>query len=316
MCGIAGIVGRLSLSNREGLKRMYDALEHRGPDAGGIWEAPADSSGRSVLVGHRRLAVLDLWRAGGQPMVDPQSGNAIVYNGEMYNYVELRDQLLSQGQSVHSTGDTAVILRMLSEQGREAIPRFRGMFAFAFWDVKMRQLLLARDPLGIKPLYVARNPYPDGEWSLLLPPQIRSIRASNLLREKRLDPRAVASVVWNGFVAGPGTAIRGVESVWPSQVRVFDAHAKATLAGYRWSLPQRQTAQTIDERELAHALEESVRSHLVSDVPVAVFLSAGVDSSAVANLAQKVSSAPIHTFTLAFEEQEFNEGETARTIAG
>jgi asparagine synthase (glutamine-hydrolysing) len=316
MCGIAGIIGRLSASNREGLKRMYDALEHRGPDAGGFWEAPADSSGRSVLLAHRRLSILDLSPAGAQPMVDPQSGNAIVYNGEIYNYLELRDQLLSQGQAVHSTGDTAVILRMLSEQGREAIPRFRGMFAFAFWDVKARQLLLARDPLGIKPLYVARNPDSDGEWSLIFASEIRAILASNLLRERRLDPRAVASVVWNGFVAGPGTALQGVESVWPSQVRVFDTYGKEKLAEYYWSVPQRHTAQSIDEHELAHALEESVRSHLVSDVPVAVFLSAGVDSSAVANLAQKASAAPIHTFTLAFEEQEFNEGQYARRIAG
>src|SRR5260370_22959806 len=108
---------------------MYDALEHRGPDAGGLWEAPADSSGRSVLLAHRRLSILDLSPAGAQPIVDPPSGNAIVYNGEMYKYVELRDQLLSQGQSVHSTGDTAVFLRMLREQGPQAIPRFPGMFA-------------------------------------------------------------------------------------------------------------------------------------------------------------------------------------------
>src|SRR5258708_8834678 len=162
-------------------------------------------------------------------MVEPQSGNAIVYNGEMYNYVELRDQLLSRGQSVHSTGDTAVILRMLSEQGREAIPRFRGMFAFAFWDVKTRQLLLARDPLGIKPLYVARNPDPDGEWSLIFSSEVSAILASNLLREKRLPPRSVASVVCNAFVAGPRTAIRGVPSAWPSHRPVLPAHCKTNL---------------------------------------------------------------------------------------
>src|SRR6266404_3869563 len=141
MCGIAGIIGRLDEPNRAALQRMNDAMVHRGPDASGTWISAPDARGWGALLAHRRLSILDLSPAGAQPMVDPQSGNAIIYNGEMYNYVELRDQLRSQGQSVHSTGDTAVILRMLSEQGREAIPRFRGMFAFAFWDVKTRQLL-------------------------------------------------------------------------------------------------------------------------------------------------------------------------------
>lgn len=315
MCGIAGIIGRLSTSNREALQRMHDAVVHRGPDAGGFWEAPPDSNGRSVMLAHRRLSILDLSPSGAQPMVDSQNGNAIVYNGEMYNYVELRDELLSAGQVVHSTGDTAVILRMLGDRGNEAISRFRGMFAFAFWDAKARELMLARDPLGIKPLYLARNPDADGEWSVIFASELRAILASNLLRERRLDPRAVASVIWNGFVAGPGTAVRGIESVWPSQVCVFDAHGKEKTTKYYWNVPQRQSSQMLDEQELAQVLEKSVRSHLVSDVPVAVFLSAGVDSSAVANLAQKASSDPIHTFTLAFEEAEYNEGQYARRIA-
>jgi asparagine synthase (glutamine-hydrolysing) len=174
---------------------------------------------------------------------------------------------------------------------------------------------LARDPLGIKPLYIARNPDPDSEWSLIFASELRAILASGLIHDRRLDPRAVASVLWNGFVAGPGTAVRGIESVWPSQVRVFDTRGKEKSGKYYWSVPPRQAAQTMEEQEFARELEKSVRLHLVSDVPVAVFLSAGVDSSAVANLAQKASSDPIHTFTLAFEEHEYNEGQHARRIA-
>jgi len=315
MCGIAGIIGRVGGPNEAALRRMSDALVHRGPDGEGFWVAAPDQRGWGAMLAFRRLAILDLSPSGEQPMADPATGQVIVYNGEIYNYVELRDRLAAAGQSFQSTGDSAVMLRALSMHGRHAVGWLRGMFAFALWDPHERKLLMARDPLGIKPLYLARNPDRDGDWALIFASEVRAILACGLLGKARLNPVAAASVVWNGFMVTPETAIAGIEPVWPGQLRVFDAAGKEELQDYFWSAPQGRDAGVMDEPQLARTLEEAVRLHLASDVPLGVFLSGGVDSSAVANLAQKSSRAPVHTFTLAFEEDEYNEGPIARRIA-
>ncbi len=315
MCGIAGIIGRVAEPNRCALKRMSDALAHRGPDGDGYWEASPDAGGWGVMLAHRRLSILDLSAAGAQPMVDPVTGDVVVLNGEIYNYGALRDRLAATGHSFQSTGDTAVMLRSLGVHGCQAVREFRGMFAFGYWDSHERNLLVARDPLGIKPLYLARNPDLGGEWSLIFASEVRAILSAGLLGKPSLNPRAAASVAWNGFVVTPETAVAGIESIWPGQIRVFDGSGKQEWTEYYWSASQDRNLAVINERELAGALEDCVRGHLVSDVPVGVFLSAGVDSASVANLAQKNSPTPINTFTLAFEEQEYNEGTIARRIA-
>jgi asparagine synthase (glutamine-hydrolysing) len=314
MCGIAGIIGCVNEPNRAALRRMNNAMVHRGPDGDGFWEAPRDSRGWGAMLAHRRLSILDLSPAGAQPMVDPVTGHVVVVNGEIYNYVELRDRLAAEGEEFQSTGDTAVMLRALSIHGRKAVGWLRGMFAFALWDPDERKLMVARDPLGIKPLYLARNPEPRGEWSLVFASEVRAILASGLLGKPKLNPLMAASMAWNGFSVTPETAITGIESIWPGQMRVFDGAGKEELAEYYWSLPQ-STGGVVEEPRLASVLEECVQLHLASDVPLGVFLSGGVDSSAVANLAQKASRAPVHTFTLAFEEREYNEGIAARRIA-
>src|SRR5216684_4193208 len=314
MCGIAGIIGRIGDRNRAALQRMSAAMVHRGPDGQGTWESPPDSRGVGALLAHRRLAILDLSPAGAQPMVDPVSGHVIVFNGEIYNFRELRDRLVASGQTFQSTGDTAVMLRALGTQGPDAIASLRGMFALASWDPQRRQLLLARDPLGIKPLYVARCPDPSGEWSLAFASEVRALLASGLLPNPRLRPEAAASMVWNGFIVGPQTAVEGVESLWPGQLRVYGGSGKEEMARDFWTVPPPAT-DSIDEHRLSAVLEECLRVHLISDVPLGIFLSGGVDSSAVANLAQKANRGPIHTFTLAFEEPEYNEGPIERRIA-
>src|SRR5215213_2212156 len=157
MCGIAGIIGRLDPANRAALERMNDAMRHRGPDANGIWTSAADDRGWGALLAHRRLAILDLSPAGAQPMVDPVTGHVITFNGEIYNFGDVRRRLVAEGQAFKSTGDTAVMLRALGLHGPDAVSWLRGMFAFACWDPKRRRLLLARDHLGIKPLYLARS---------------------------------------------------------------------------------------------------------------------------------------------------------------
>jgi asparagine synthase (glutamine-hydrolysing) len=316
MCGVAGIVGRISDSNRAALARMNRAMKHRGPDGSGVWESPADARGMGVMLGHTRLSILDLSNAASQPMVDPVTGHVLVYNGEIYNYVSLRDRLTAAGQSFRSTGDTAVVLRALALHGADAVPWLRGMFAFASWDPGTRKLLLARDPLGMKPLYLARRGDRDGdEWSLAFASELRALLASGLLGKPGLDPSAVASIVWNGFVVGPTTVVSGVEALDPGQLMVFDGSGREQASTHYWSMQRRADVSEVDELALARELEECVHLHLASDVPLGVFLSGGIDSSAVANLAQKAARSPIHTFTLSFEEREFDEGPHAKRIA-
>src|ERR1700722_10074753 len=315
MCGIAGIIGRLDNLNLAALKRMNDAMVHRGPDAGGTWISAPDSRGWGALLAHRRLSILDLSPAGAQPMIDPVTGHVVVFNGEIYNFVDLRRRLVAEGQEFQSTGDTAVMLRALGLHGSHAVSWLRGMFAFACWDPKQRRLLLARDPLGIKPLYLARSSDPDAGWSVAFASELRALLASGLLGTPRLDPQALASGVWNGFVVGPSTAVRGIALLPPGALLELDGAGKEIRQEDFWRIPDRAPDPTMDEDGLAAVLEEGLRLHLVSDVPLAVFLSGGVDSSVMANLAQRAARSPIHTFTLAFEEQELNEGPIARRIA-
>ena len=315
MCGIAGIIGRLDDRNRAALKRMSDAMLHRGPDASGTWISSPDQRGWGALLAHRRLAILDLSPAGIQPMIDPVTGHVITYNGEIYNFADLRRRLMAEGQELQSTGDTAVMLRALGLYGPGAVSLLRGMFAFACWNPEKRRLLLARDPLGIKPLYYARAVDPDAGWSIAFASELRALLASGLLGTPRLDPQAVASTIWNGFVVGPDTAVEGVELLEPGRLLELDGTGAEIEAHDFWQIPGRSPDATMGEDELAEILEEGLRLHLASDVPLAVLLSGGVDSSVVANLAQRAARSPIHTFTLAFEEQELNEGPIARQVA-
>jgi asparagine synthase (glutamine-hydrolysing) len=315
MCGIAGIIGRLDGPNQTALRRMSDAMIHRGPDAGGSWASAPDARGWGAQLAHRRLAILDLSPAGHQPMVDPVTGHVVAFNGEIYNFADLRRRLVAEGQQFASTGDTAVLLRALGLHGPAAVRWLRGMFAFACWDPGRRRLLLARDPLGIKPLYLARSADPAAGWSVAFASELRALLASGLLGTPRLSPEAAAGAVWNGFVVGPGSAVQGVELLWPGRLVELDGAGREVREEDFWRLPGRAPDPTMDEEGLAAILEEGLGLHLASDVPLAVFLSGGVDSSAMANLAQRAARSPIHTFTLAFEEQELNEGPIARRIA-
>src|SRR5215831_5475205 len=315
MCGIAGIIGRLDDPNRAALERMSDAMVHRGPDGRGRWVSAPDARGWGALLAHRRLSILDLSPTGAQPMVDPVTGHVVVLNGEIYNFGDLRRRLVAEGQEFQSSGDTAVMLRALGLHGPGAVSWLRGMFAFACWDPTRRRLLLARDPLGIKPLYLARSSDPNAGWSVAFASELRALLASGLLGTPHLDPHAVASGVWNGFVVAPSTAVKGVNLLWPGRLLELDGAGKEFRQEDFWRIPERAPDGTMDEDSLAAILEEGLKLHLASDVPLAVFLSGGVDSSVIANLAQRAAQSPIHTFTLAFEEQELNEGPIARRIA-
>lgn len=316
MCGIAGIIGRVNDGNRAALERMGLAMSHRGPNGTGTWISEPDAHGNGCLFLHRRLSILDLTTSASQPMVDPVTGQVIVFNGEIYNFVELRTELQKTGQQFQSTGDTAVMLRMLALAGESAVDRLRGMFAFGLWNPQSRQITLARDPHGIKPLYFAfsRDFGNPGEWSVVFASEIRAILASGLIPSPRIDPTAVASIVWNGFVTGPNTIVKHVQTLWPGEIMTLTADGSVQNRRTYWRIPFGQTAEA-STATLGQSLSESVHAHLCSDVPLGVFLSSGVDSSAVANHAQRTSQTAINTFTLAFEEQEYNEGIWSRKIA-
>lgn len=315
MCGIAGIVGQINDKNRSALKRMNDAMQHRGPDGEGYWDSVADDGGWGLMLAHRRLAILDLTSAAAQPMVDPVAGHVLAMNGEIYNYTELKRCLSAKGHNFWSTGDTAVMLRTLGEEGCAGVNSLRGMFAFAFWNVTERTLLIARDPLGIKPLYIACNSEATGTWKLAFASEVRALLASRLLGTPRLNPRAVASVVWNGFVVAPETIVDQVEAILPGELRTYDSRGHELARKQYWTMRASSQLHPVDEAELSEALKECVRLHLASDVPLGVFLSGGIDSSAVANLAHKASGRSINTFTLTFEEETYNEAVIARKVA-
>jgi len=315
VCGIAGIIGLIGPANQAALTRMSEALAHRGPNGSGFWSAPPDQNGWGAMLAHRRLAILDLSSAGEQPMHDPETGDVIAFNGEIYNYLELRGQLGGRGQHLRSSGDTAVMLRVLGVSGSTAVAEFRGMFAFAHWNYRSRQLMLSRDQLGIKPLYFVRNPDPRGTWAVAFASEVRALLASGLVTGARINADMVASFVWNGFTTAPETAVVGVETLLPGESRVLTSSGSEVQRWRDSPLSGVQDEPQVTEEELAESLAECVRLHLASDVPLGVFLSGGIDSSVIANLVQKASSQPVHTFTLAFEETQWNEGLYARKIA-
>jgi len=201
MCGIAGAIGQIDSEILEAVRRMSAAQFHRGPDSSGFWRSDPTDNGVGVVLAHRRLAIIDLSEDGHQPMADPATGNVIVFNGEIYDFQELRRELQEDGASFRSRSDTEVILKAYTRWGVDGVRRLRGMFAFALWDAARGTLLFARDRLGIKPLYLSSVTRAGGERTLLFASEVRALLASNLL-EREIDPVGLASYLWNGFVIG------------------------------------------------------------------------------------------------------------------
>lgn len=301
MCGINAIYAFGSEAppvDRDELVATRECMRLRGPDAGDLW---ISADGR-VGLGHRRLAIIDLSPGGAQPMRRDEM--AIVFNGEIYNYRELRDELESRGVRFTSQSDTEVILRMFEREGPAMLPRLRGMFALALWDGRTRRMLLARDPYGIKPLYYATE-----GGTLRVASQVKALIASGRV-DKRFDSAAAAGFFLRGTVPEPFTMYRAIRalpagsSMWVDgdgthePVRYFSI--AATL---RDAVEQHRTYTEDERRELVHdAVLESVRYHMVADVPVGAFLSAGIDSSAVVALARESGATDLQTLTLRFDE--------------
>jgi asparagine synthase (glutamine-hydrolysing) len=314
MCGIAGVFSMRESKHDVG--RMTDAIRHRGPDDTGVSDLHGTERGRFGAFGHRRLAIVDLSSAGHQPMFSSGGRLCITYNGEIYNYAELRRELEKEGIRFRSGSDTEVILAGWLARGPDFVRLLRGMFAFAMWDAEKERGYLVRDTFGIKPLYIAER---DGD--VLFASEVRALLATGRI-PRVLSPDAVNSYLSTGSVAEPLTIIEGIRAIPAGSVvelehssarfKVMDAVSFAPLManGEAADLPRRSHIHRI-----RNALRESVRYHLVSDVPVGVFLSGGIDSSAVAGLASEVAEAPIESFTVTFDEADFSEAEPARNAA-
>lgn len=307
MCGFAGIV-KLDLQSvveESRLVRMGDVLRHRGPDDDGVViDGP-------VGLAHRRLAIVDV-TGGRQPMPNEQANIWIVLNGEIYNHVRLRTGLEARGHRYRTRSDTETILHLYEEEGQRCVERLQGMFAFAIWDQSSKQLLLARDRLGIKPLYYA---FTDRE--LLFASEIKAILAAGVLRPV-LNEAVLPEFLATGFVAGEETFFRGVRKLLPGRTLVWSPAGGMRERRY-WRLPAviDETPATLVRRagEVRTRLEAAVRSHLMSDVPFGVFLSGGLDSSGVAALMASMVAEPIRTFAVGFSEPGANELEYARLVA-
>lgn len=300
---------------QECVLRISDALRHRGPDGSGSWSAPSGE----VVFAHRRLAIIDLSEGGAQPMRDDASGCVITFNGEIYNFQDLRHELEALGEEFRSSSDTEVVLKAYKHWGLAMVPRLRGIFALAIWDPRTRSVHLVRDQMGIKPLYwtKVRNGAL-GKETVLFASEVRGLLASGVV-ERRLDPAGVASYLSQGFVVGPNTIVEGVRLLPAASTMTISAGARArdgnaqVLQQY-WKLPS-SSGGRVSEAELREVLADTVRRQLVSDAPLGIFLSGGIDSSAVATLASEVQPDAIHTFTIGFEEAGLDESQHAARVA-
>jgi asparagine synthase (glutamine-hydrolysing) len=303
MCGIAGIVGSTSGEHRDAVVRMLAAMGHRGPDGSGLWMSP---SGLCVL-GHRRLAILDLSESAHQPMAASDGRFILSYNGECYNFPELRKQLECQGVCFRSSGDTEVVLQVLAHDGTAALERFNAMFALALWDEREKHLLLARDRFGQKPLYWTT--FRDG---VLFASEVRALLASGLV-ERRVSKAGVRSFLCYGAVQGPDTIVAGVQLLPRAATLSLRAGQSLRQAIY-WEPTNGQ--RPVATPDLRDALVAAVKRHLVSDVPIGMFLSGGVDSSIVVASACSESKGTVKSLAVVFPDQpQQSEGEHARRIA-
>jgi asparagine synthase (glutamine-hydrolysing) len=312
MCGINGIA--LSSSSRRTIgdgvvERMRDVLTHRGPDAAGIF---VDARNARVALGHRRLSIVDV-AAGQQPMTNEDGSLHITYNGEIYNHAGFRDSLEARGHVYQTHCDTETILHLYEEHGVDCVEHLRGMFAFAIWDQRKRELFIARDRLGVKPLYYVHT----GDGSLYFASEIKALLEAEAVRPE-LNYGALPDYLANHAPSGADTLFRGVKRLLPGHTLLW-RDGKLDLKKY-WDISfakhddqERSDADYIAEWK--DLFTESVRLRLMADVPLGMFLSGGIDSSAIAAAMSGMVSDPIKTFSVAFAEREANELSYARTVA-
>lgn len=280
---------------------MMDKLEKRGPDSSGSY------SDGPLAFGHRRLSILDLSEKGNQPMLDPTLGLALVFNGTIYNHPELREQLIARGHRFFSTGDTEVILKAYAEWGKDCVKRFLGMFAIAVWDLKKKTLFMARDRMGIKPLY-----YSFGKQGIRFASSMPALLATPDI-DTELDPAALHNLfTLHAVVPAPRTILKGVRKLEPAHSLTIHENGEHTLERY-WELDATRPTEKFSDEEWTDKIHEALklavkRRNNVSDVPVGVLLSGGLDSSLLVGLLDEIGIEEIRTFTIGFDDQPEEKG--------
>lgn len=308
MCGITGIFDTRYGSDidRAALQRMNDSQWHRGPDEGSLHIEPG------LGLGHRRLSIIDI-ATGQQPLFNEDGSVVVVFNGEIYNYLTLIPELQALGHVFHTKSDTEVIVHAWESWGADCVKRFRGMFAFALWDRNQQTLFMARDRLGVKPMYYAL--LDDG--TLLFGSELKSILAHGGLR-REIDPLAVEEYFALGYVAEPRTIFKQAKKLPPAHTLLLRRGERVGQPRVYWdvrfSLDAKISEQEAGE-QLTGKLQESIRLRMIAEVPLGAFLSGGVDSSAVVALMAGQSTGPVNTCSIAFDDPAFNEAAFAQTVA-
>ncbi len=313
MCGICGIFDAQAQGSSQALlvRRMADTLVHRGPDDDGFYVSP------HCVLGHRRLKIIDLSPLGRQPMTNEDGALWISFNGEIYNYLDLRAELARRGHQIRSQTDTEVILHLYEEEGEDFLRRLNGMFALALWDERWERLLLARDRFGKKPLYY----YSDGR-RFLFGSELKALLVDPSV-PRELDPDALSSYLALGYIPCPATIFRGIHKLPPASLLVVKRDARGD--GLRLRGPERywklryepNPAHTEEEcvRCIREIIRDAVRIRMYSDVPLGAFLSGGLDSSTVVATMAALSDKPIETFSVGFDEVSYDELHFAETVA-
>ena len=307
MCGITGIVNRRAKVDINQLSKMTDKIAHRGPDAEGVFVNKIKTCG----LGHRRLSILDLSDAANQPMHSKCGNYTLVYNGELYNFKEIKETLLKQGVEFTTSSDTEVILEAFIAWGEKCVDHFNGMFAFAVWNEKNEELFIFRDRLGIKPLYYAWD-----EETLYFSSELKAI--APFINQSNWDELAIQHYFRLGYIPAPYTIYKSVRKL--EEGSYIQLNTSDFLIRNYWKVEEKVQKGVVSNENEAKSqyhelLKSSVEYRLQSDVPFGVFLSGGIDSSTVAAVAQSISDQPISTFSIGFEEATFNESEYARKVA-
>jgi asparagine synthase (glutamine-hydrolysing) len=304
MCGIAGIFAHHNAAppvRAEEVLKIREAMQARGPDGAGLWI----SQDKRVALAHRRLSIIDLSEAGAQPMGTPDESVWVVFNGEIYNYLDLRETLETRGHRFQSRSDTEVLLHLYQEYGDGMMDRLRGMYAFAIWDNVRKSLLLSRDPFGIKPLY-----YADDGKTLRFASQVKALLAGGAVDTSPQPAGHAGFFLW-GYVPEPYTLFQGIRALpagstllqdlqGNSRVKSFCAIPAELAKAYEVGTGSALDKEAVRE-ELGLALTDSIKHHLVADVPVGIFLSSGLDSSTITALAAQ-GQGQLHSITLGFQE--------------
>ncbi len=313
MCGIAGFYNKKKCIEdwKPVLEKVAESMSHRGPDDQGIWFDVTAGVG----LAHRRLSIIDLSPAGHQPMATEDGKVLISYNGEIYNFKEIRSTLEELGHKFTSATDTEVVLKAYLQWGTDCLEKFIGMFAFAIWDGRHQTLFLARDRLGIKPLYYYISQNRD---TLIFASELKAIMQFNNF-EREIDPDAIPLFLHYQYIPAPKTVFKNTYKLLPGHYMIANGD-KITEQTY-WALsetPEVSIGSDLSEEERLQSLDDlltaAVSDRLISDVPLGALLSGGVDSSVIVALMQKVSSTPVKTFSIGFKEQGYDEAPFAASI--